>query len=103
MVCISEAARLGSIAWRADRISAATPDPLINLTGSSTHDSNRKGNDRGRHPPLFAIGSVGIIGTAVVGGWASTSGKAKLYGAGAGGMGGGVVLIVLGNHHRSAK
>jgi hypothetical protein len=52
---------------------------------------------------MMAIGGVVLIGTAVFSGWASSSDKAKLYGAGAGTLGGGVVLIVLGAHQRSAQ
>ena len=51
------------------------------------------------------IGGIGLIGTAALGDnlWASPSDKHKIYGASAGVLGGGVVLIVLGNHRRSAK
>ena len=52
---------------------------------------------------LLVIGGVAIAGTAAFGGWASSYDKARLYGAGGGAMAGGVVLIALGVHRRSAK
>jgi hypothetical protein len=52
---------------------------------------------------FLIIGGVVLVGTAVLSGWASSSDKAKLYGAGGGVMAGGVVLIALGVHRRSAN
>ena len=52
---------------------------------------------------VFVVGMVGVVGTAAVGGWASSSDKAKLYGAGGGAVAGGVTLVILGDHRRSAK
>ena len=52
---------------------------------------------------FLIIGGVVIAGTAAFSGWASSSDKAKLYGAGGGVTAGGVLLIALGVHRRSAN
>ena len=54
---------------------------------------------------MLVIGGIVLIGTAAVGenSWASSSDKAKLYGAGAGIFAGGTILIVVGNHRRAAQ
>ena len=54
---------------------------------------------------LCAIGGSVLIGAAALNGvWGfSSSDKAKVYGAGGGAVAGGAILIVLGNHRRSAK
>jgi len=54
---------------------------------------------------MLVIGGIVLIGTATVGenSWASSSDKGKLYGAGAGILAGGTILIVVGNHQRAAQ
>jgi hypothetical protein len=52
---------------------------------------------------LCGIGVVVLVGAAVLNSLASPSHKAEAYGAGSGAVAGGVILIVLGDHRRSAK
>jgi hypothetical protein len=51
---------------------------------------------------IFVIGGGVLVGAAVLN-LASPSHKAEAYGAGSGAVAGGAILIVLGNHRRSAK
>jgi hypothetical protein len=52
---------------------------------------------------IFVIGGGVLVGAAVLNSLASPSHKAEAYGAGSGAVAGGAILIVLGNHRRSAK
>jgi hypothetical protein len=54
---------------------------------------------------LCVIGGSVLVGAAALNNvWGfSSSDKAKSYGAGGGAMAGGAILIILGNHRRSAK
>jgi hypothetical protein len=52
---------------------------------------------------LCVAGGVVLVGAAVLNSLASPSHKAEAYGAGSGAVAGGVILIVLGDHRRSAK
>lgn len=51
---------------------------------------------------LCAIGGFVVIANASLSYWGSSSDRAKIYGAGAGTLGAGAVLIVLGYHRRAA-
>jgi hypothetical protein len=52
---------------------------------------------------LCVIGGGVLVGTAVLNSLASPSHKAEAYGAGSGAVAGGAILIVFGDHRRSAK
>jgi hypothetical protein len=54
---------------------------------------------------ICVIGGSVLVGTAALNNaWGfSSSDKAKFYGAGSGAVAGGAILVVLGNHRRSAK
>jgi hypothetical protein len=54
---------------------------------------------------LCVIGGSVLVGAAALNNvWGfSSSDKAKVYGAGSGAVAGGAILIVIGNHRRSAK
>lgn len=111
MLAIAE----GPVPLRAFMQTAGT-EPVVpqdaNAKGQSTSPSTQPAHTHmtpggkimaGTGVGFLIIGGIVLAGTAAFSGWASSSDKAKLYGAGGGVMAGGVVLIALGVHRRSAN
>ena len=97
---------------RAAGAEAAVPSPGDGndqspaLSGKPAHATHMTSTGKvmiGTGIGLVAIGGVAVIGTAALHSWIGSPHKAELYGVGGGAMAGGVILIVLGNHHRSAQ
>lgn len=105
----------GPVPFKALMQNAGTPPSATSVTPSQgqsaavpTQPPHRPMTSGGKMMTGFGIfmvaaGAVVIVGTASLNSWASSSDKAKLYGAASGVAAGGVTLIILGKHRRATK